>query len=247
MPHRIWNGYAATICVGLIHSARSRCCAVRRTIGFHRVRLDQLLDWSNSNAGSRRRHTVTEVIRAAAELQACCDSHGWRYCFIGGLALQRWGEPRETIDVDLTLLTGFGNEQLYVQLLLQHFEPRIDGAVEFALTRRVLLAQAASGVGLDIALGGLPFEESAVARSSMFPFPPALPLRTCSAEDLIVMKAFAARTRDWADIEGILIRQSGRLDWAYIHQFLDPLVELKEAPAILADLERRRAEFDRQA
>jgi hypothetical protein len=25
---------------------------------------------------------------------------------LGGVALQRWGEPRETVDVDLTLLTG---------------------------------------------------------------------------------------------------------------------------------------------
>ncbi len=50
---------------------------------------------------------MNEVIRAAAELQAVCESQSWRFCFIGGLALQRWGEPRETVDVDLTLLTGF--------------------------------------------------------------------------------------------------------------------------------------------
>jgi hypothetical protein len=50
------------------------------------------------------------VIRAAADLQAAGDAEGWRYCFIGGLAVQRWGEPRETVDVDLTLLTGFRDE-----------------------------------------------------------------------------------------------------------------------------------------
>jgi len=47
---------------------------------------------------------VIEVIRAAAELQAFCESQQWQFCIIGGLALQRWGEPRETADVDLTLL-----------------------------------------------------------------------------------------------------------------------------------------------
>ena len=50
---------------------------------------------------------MIEVIRAAAGLQAVCEEEHWRFCFIGGLALQRWGEPRETVDVDLTLLTGF--------------------------------------------------------------------------------------------------------------------------------------------
>jgi hypothetical protein len=126
---------------------------------------------------------VNEVIRAAAELQTVCNAQGWRYCFIGGLALQRWGEPRETVDVDLTLLTGFGDETPFIETLLGHFEARIDNAAQFAVTTRVLLLRARSGVGLDIALGGLPFEESAVGRSTMFVFPGDLAIRTCSAED----------------------------------------------------------------
>lgn len=43
----------------------------------------------------------------------------WRFCLIGGLALLRWGEPRETVDVDLTLLTGFDNELPFIQALLR--------------------------------------------------------------------------------------------------------------------------------
>jgi hypothetical protein len=188
---------------------------------------------------------VIEILRAAAELQALCQSQGWRFCFIGGLALQRWGEPRETVDVDLTLWTGFGGEEPFVRTLLEHFEARIADAAEFALTRRVLLARARSGVGLDIALGGLPFEELAVERSSLFAFAPDTLLRTCSAEDLIVMKAFAARAKDWLDVEGIIIRQTRKLDWPYIHSQLQPLAELKESPEVMAALERRRAEFER--
>jgi hypothetical protein len=42
---------------------------------------------------------VIELIRAASDLQALCEAEGWRFCFIGGLAVQRWGEPRETVDV----------------------------------------------------------------------------------------------------------------------------------------------------
>lgn len=43
---------------------------------------------------------MTPLLEAAAELQTVCGAHGWRYCFIGGLAVLRWGEPRETVDVD---------------------------------------------------------------------------------------------------------------------------------------------------
>ena len=190
---------------------------------------------------------MTEVIRAAAELQSLCEAQGWKYCFIGGLALQRWGEPRETVDVDLTLLTGFGREERFIEFLLGHFEARLENPAEFALARRVLLLRTASGVGLDIALGGLPFEESAVARSSDFAFPAQLTLRTASAEDLIVMKAFAARQKDWMDIEGIITRQSGRLDWTYIQTQLEPLVELKAAPELLDELQKRRLSLDRSS
>lgn len=187
---------------------------------------------------------MNEVIRAAAALQAVCVDQGWRFCLIGGLAVQRWGEPRETVDVDLTLLTGFQDEARFVSVLIEHFAPRIDDSAAFARVNRVLLLKAPSGVGLDIALGGLPFEETAVDRSSVFTFPPDVPLRTCSAEDLLVLKAFADRPKDWVDVEGIIIRQSRRLDWSYVEAQLAPLVELKEAPQILERLRQRRRELD---
>lgn len=183
---------------------------------------------------------MNAVIGAAAELQAVCEAEGWRYCLIGGLAVLRWGEPRETVDVDLTLLTGFRDEDRFASVLLARFEPRIDNAREFARTRRVLLLRAATGVGLDIAFGGVPFEESAVNRSTVFTFPPDVPLRTCSAEDLIVFKAFAERPKDWMDIEGVIVRQGSALDWDYVRQQLAPLAELKDAPGILGELEKRR-------
>ena len=188
---------------------------------------------------------MNAVIRAAAELQTVCEAEGWRFCFIGGLAVQRWGEPRETVDVDLTLLTGFGGEDRFVSTLISHFEPRIDDAVNFARANRVLLLRARSGVGLDIALGGLAFEEDAVGRSSLFTFPPDVPLRICSAEDLLVLKAFADRPKDWVDVDGIVIRQAGRIDWEYVRAQLAPLTELKEAPEILVTLDERRVALDR--
>ena len=50
------------------------------------------------------------IFEAARDLQDYCDQRGWHSCFIGGIAVQRWGEVRVTRDADLTLLTGFGAE-----------------------------------------------------------------------------------------------------------------------------------------
>ena len=188
---------------------------------------------------------MIEVLRAAAELQALCELHAWRYCFIGGVALQRWGEPRETIDVDLTLLTGFEEEQPFIDILLEHFEGRIENAEQFARERRVLLLKSKTGVGLDIAFAALPYEELLISRASYFEYPEGISLRTCSAEDLIVLKAFAARSQDWVDVERIIVRQTGKLDWEYIKANLAPLASLKESPDILDELARRKSEFER--
>jgi hypothetical protein len=92
---------------------------------------------------------VNAIIAAAAEFQAFCEAEGWRFCFNGGLAVLRWGEPRETIDVDLTLLTGFGREEAFISALLGRFKGRIDDVAAFALRNRVLLLQAESGVGIE--------------------------------------------------------------------------------------------------
>ena len=80
--------------------------------------------------------------------------------------------------------------------------------------------------------------------SSLFAFPVDTVLRTCSAEDLIVLKAFADRPKDWVDLDGVIIRQAGRIDWTYVHAQLAPLAELKEAPEILRRLDQRRRELD---
>jgi hypothetical protein len=171
---------------------------------------------------------VIDLFQVALELQAFFWSREWRFCFIGGLALQRWGEPRVTQDIDCTLLTGFGGELGFIRTLLGRYQGRIEDAEQFALRNRVLLLRSDSGVGIDVALGGLEFEAGLVGRASDFRFLPDLELRTCSAEDLVILKAFADRRRDWADIEGILHRQAGRLDWDYVYAQLVPLCELKE-------------------
>ena len=51
------------------------------------------------------------VFEAAQEIQDFFDENIWQFCFIGGIALQRWAKPRLTNDVDLTLsrMTGFGS------------------------------------------------------------------------------------------------------------------------------------------
>lgn len=135
-----------------------------------------------------------------------------------------------TTDADLTLLTGWGAEETFIEPLLEHFRARHENAAEFARTRRVLLLNASNGVPLDLALAALPFEERTIQRASAWKVNDQMSLTTCSAEDLVVHKVFAARGLDWLDVERILQRQTNKLDFKLILEELRPLLALKEEP-----------------
>lgn len=187
---------------------------------------------------------MNPILGAAFEVQRFCRGRGWRFCFIGGIAVQRWGEPRLTQDVDLTVLAGFGSEAGVVDGMLATYRGRLPDARQFALQRRVLLLESESGIPIDVSLGAVPFEERVVERSSPWDIGADEPLATCSAEDLVVLKAFAGRGKDWLDVEGIAARQGERLDSASVLSELAPLLELKEDTH---SLERLRAVLDRAA
>lgn len=184
---------------------------------------------------------MKDLIDTAFEVQELFKDLGWRFCFIGGLAVQHWGEPRVTRDIDISLLTGFGAEESFVDVLLARFHSRVDECRDFALRNRVVLLRTDSQVGIDIALAGLPFEEEMVERAREILVLPETSLRLCSAEDLIVLKAFASRPVDWHDVETVVNRQGAdNLDWDYIDRQLHPLAEAKDDLQILRRLERIR-------
>ena len=184
---------------------------------------------------------MQDLFRLADEIQSLCRNRSWRFCFIGGIALQRWGELHLTAGVDLTILTGFGHEAAYIEALCGRFEGPVPDAAELALRSRVILLRSARGIPIDISLGALPFEERVIGRASFIRYLPGLRLNTCSAQDLVVLKAFADRPRDWADIKGVVLRSGRRFACEELEAELRPLCEAKEAPHILPKLRELQA------
>lgn len=185
--------------------------------------------------------SLQELVQGALRLQALWQPAGLQYCFIGGLAVQHWGEPRQTGDVDATMWTEFGNERPIIDQLLEQLAPRIEDAGGFALLNRVLLVREPGGIDTDIALAAFPFESDVIERSQWVRVHPAeAEIRLCAPSDLIVLKAFANRSRDWQDIRGIMIRSQRLLDWELILRETAILAELKEEPEIVDSLKALR-------
>jgi len=89
---------------------------------------------------------MNRLIEAALELHEFLTRHAIPYAMIGGVAVQAWGEPRLTIDLDITVLTPSEDIGPFVQLLLQQFAPRVPDPVGFARRTRVVLIQASKSL-----------------------------------------------------------------------------------------------------
>ncbi len=177
------------------------------------------------------------LLDAAQEIQQFCRSRHWRFCFIGGIAVQRWGEARLTRDADLTVYTGIGNELRYIDELLGTFTSRIESAREFALGHRVLLLRASNGIPLDVTLGALPFEDNAVTSASSEEIVAGVRLQLASPGALVVFKVFADRPQDWLDVEGIIVKSGCLINWNEVRADLAALLELKGDTTALAHLD----------
>ena len=159
---------------------------------------------------------------------------------IGGVAVSLLGRPRATRDVDAVM--WLDDEQRLTALVetarAHGLQPRMDDVVSFARQNRVLLLRhEASSVDLDIALGGLPFEQEAIDQAiERTVAGVSIPLPR--PEDLVIMKAIAQRPRDFADIEG-LVAATPALDTRYILRWVRDFAEALETPELLHEVERR--------
>lgn len=186
---------------------------------------------------------MNRLIEAALELHAFLTRHAVPYAIIGGVAVQAWGEPRLTVDLDLTVITPPEGTAAFVALVLQQFTPRVSDPVAFARRTCVILIRASNGCHVDISLGVPGYEEEVIRRAVDYEVAPGKRVRLCSAEDLIIHKAVAGRPQDLMDIEGIVHRQGERLDGEYIRRWLGEFAAILEMPEIPERFERAWREF----
>lgn len=140
------------------------------------------------------------------------------YAVIGGIALQFWGEPRFTHDLDVTVQDRLDLPEL-VRFTTDAFGSRVPDPQTFARETRMLLVRVAQ-VDVDIAVALRGYEDSLFSRIRTIEVEPGRRLHICSAEDLIIHKALAGRPQDLADVQSVIQRQGKKLDVRYIRRWL---------------------------
>lgn len=158
----------------------------------------------------------------AQQLAIALSDRQIEYAIGGALALGFWGEPRGTLDVDLTLFLSPSQPAKCVELLLDigcDLEPV---AALDSLTEHGFCKVKNQGTVLDVFLPIVGFYESARERRRSVKLGHQH-IWIWDAETLVVFKMMFFRRKDLADVEQILRQQGVRLDRNWIQAELTKL------------------------
>ena len=183
---------------------------------------------------------MTSQEAALADLTRVLSEGAIPYMLIGGLANIVWGEPRATLDIDVTVWVVDAQVPATVDLLGRDFRILVEQPADFISRTRVLPLESASGVRVDVIFGLLSFEQDAIGRAVIVEVA-GVAVKVCTAEDLILMKIISDRERDLQDVRGIVGRRLQSLDRGYLEPRIRELSQLLERP----DIEARWREWSR--
>lgn len=158
---------------------------------------------------------------------------GGRWYVFGAQAVVIWGRPRLTGDVDVTaFLEPNGLAGFVTAMQRAGFSLRIPDVDDFvARTRVVPFTEDASGLALDVVLGGPGLEEEFLRTAHSIDLGgTAIPV--IGPEELVVTKIVAGRLKDLEDVQGILRAQEASLD----HERVRSLLRLLDAALDRTDL-----------
>ena len=179
-----------------------------------------------------------QFIAALRDLEKWLEREKVPHTLLGGIAVSLIAQPRATRDIDACVWV---EQRLWPSLIDSGkdygFAARIDDAVAFAARSRVfLLVHEPTGIKVDFAMAGLPFEKDMISRASTIAVAD-FQVKVPSPEDLVISKAVAHRARDLVDIESI-IESHPQLDLDRIRSLIQEFATVLEMPEIVTDLEK---------
>ena len=188
------------------------------------------------------------LLHALAAVSEWLDAGPTPGAIVGGVAASILGRPRLTEAVDiLVLLEREGWSPFLAAGQAFGFFPRADDALGFAEESRVLLvSHRPSGTPIDVVLGALALEEEIVRGATKIEVA-GVAVSLPTPESIVVMKAVAQRSRDVADVEGILETRRDHLDIDWIRAWLTEFDRALGRTDLLAEFERTVARTRRHA
>lgn len=183
---------------------------------------------------------MENLFRSIQALQHRLNEAGIPSVVIGGIAVGAWGEPRVTRDADLKVLLGRGDADRLLRSLSPEYVSLLPDPRQMLRKQAMVFVRDATGTRLDLLLADTPYDVLAIQRGRDVEVQPALTVRICSPEDLIIYKLISTRLRDREDAASVIRRQSDKLEDAYILGWLRQFEQALDDSTLVAEYRRLR-------
>jgi len=172
---------------------------------------------------------TTDLLRA---LVPVLGTVGGRWYVFGAQAVLVWGRPRLTGEVDVTVFLDPEAPDAFVAAMESaRFVLRVANVGDFVARTRVFpFTHAASGLAVDVVLGGPGLEEEFL-RTARPVDDGGVVVPVIGPQELIVTKILAGRAKDLDDVQGILRAQADALDESRVRTLLRELHSARSPPA----------------
>lgn len=158
---------------------------------------------------------------------------GW-YVF-GAQALNVYGMPRMTADIDVTIEPPAKISELIDNLTRAGFKMRVDDPYEFAEMSAVIPVVSPHGFPVDVVVGHSGLERQILSRARLHTVGDVeIPVAT--PEDLVISKLLAGRPKDLEDVRNL--KSSVELEEPYIREILSQLEQALGVSDLLQAYER---------
>jgi hypothetical protein len=159
-----------------------------------------------------------------------------RYAVIGGVAVLLYGEPRLTLDIDVSVSIAKVDIKNFLAAAEKLGFRAIPGDIMGFISKTgVIPLRYSKGKSIgraDIIIAQNAIEHKTIERAVIKKVG-SVNMRVVSAEDLIIHKITSSRPRDRGDLAGIIKRQKDKLDLGYIRHWLRKIDRVNTGPRLI--------------
>jgi len=168
---------------------------------------------------------VGSLERVFEQLNQLFESLELDWYIFGAQAVNLYGTPRFTADVDVTVAPPADVAALIERLGAAGFSVDVDDPIGFAELSSVLPARhTETGLPVDIVIGRSGLEADFLRRANRVSVAPALAVPVITVEDLVISKVLAGRPKDLEDARA-LVAAADELDITRVRGLLEQLEE----------------------
>ena len=174
---------------------------------------------------------MTLLEEATIEIAALLDELHLPYMVIGAAAVGFWGEPRATLDVDVTIWVEPDRIEATVEEFASRLTLRTANPMETMQRLRLLPVRATNGVPIDLLFAKWPIEKQALERAIWLQIG-NVQVRVAPLEYLLFLKLISDRPKDLTDAEALIRRHRGTADLSWLESELSALADSTAQPDI---------------